>query len=150
MGLDIGSRIKEIRSKSGLSQADFGEKLDITGDQVGKIENGSRRPSEEAMISIKDQFNVSIDYLYTGSEFVMPRLPENMNMNLHTSTAKKAIEELNKVNICTKTIAQSIKTLDMTAVLGIQYYENELKKVARNPQVEKNIQALRMEGSVAN
>ena len=150
MGLDIGNRIKEIRTESGLSQADFGEKLDITGDQVGKIENGSRRPSEEAMIRLKDEFNVSIDYLYTGSEFVMPRLPENMNMNLQTSTAKKAIEELNKVNVCTKTIAQSIKTLDMTAVLGIQYYENELKKVRANPEIERNIRAVRMEGSVAN
>jgi len=71
-------------------------------------------------------------------------------MNLQTSTAKKAIEELNKINVCTKTIAQSIKTLDMTAVLGIQYYENELKKVRRNPEIERNIRAVRMEGVVAN
>ncbi len=150
MKAGYGNRIKGIRERNGLSRGDFGEKLGLSYDQVLKIESENRKPTDEIKVKISEEFGVSTDYILKGSEFVMPRLPENMNMNLQTLTAKKAIEELNKVNVCTKTIAQSIKTLDMTAVLGIQYYENELKKVRADPQIERNIRAVRMEGSVAN
>ena len=146
----IGSRIKELRVETGLSQADFGEKIGITGDQVGKIENGSRRPSEEAMVQIKGQFNTSIDYLYTGDTDIMPRLPENMNINLHTPMAKMALQELNKINSCSNTIAQSIKSLDCVAVVGMEYLERERKKFDKNPEVEKMIRLVKMEGRVAN
>lgn len=145
-----GNRIKDIREKSGLSRGDFGEKLGLSYDQILKIESENRKPSDEVKVKISEEFGVSTDYILKGSEFVMPRLPSNMNMNLHTIMAKKAIDELKKVNVCTETIAKSIQSLDCAAIVGMEYLERERNKFDTNPEVEKMIKLVRMEGRVAN
>ena len=146
----IGHRIKELRDQAGMSQADFGKKLRLSGDQVGKIENNSRRPSDEVLIRLKEEFKVSIDYLYTGTNKETILLPDNMNMNLHTPMAKKAIEELNKMNSCSKAIAKSIQSLDCAAVVGLEFLEIERKKFNKSPEVERIIKMMKMERTVAN
>ena len=139
----VGGRIKKLREELGLNQTELAKKLEIHQTQLSENEAGNRKPSFETLIFLSDQCNVSIDKILRGEEFIHSGIALNQNVGMQTIAAKEAIKSLNQC-------AKSIKKLDMTAVLGIQYYENELKKVRIDPQIESNIRAVRMEGSVAN
>jgi len=139
----VGGRIKKLREELGLKQGEFAKNLDVHQTQISEVEAGNRKPSFETLIFLSDNCNVSIDKILRGEEFIHSGIALNQNIGMHTTAAKEAIQSLNQC-------AKSIKKLDMTAVLGIQYYENELKKVRIDPQIERNIKAVRMEGSVAN
>ena len=59
----ISKRIKEIRTESKLSQAQFGKKLSVSQDNVSLWEIGKSIPTAEHIISICKIFGVSADYL---------------------------------------------------------------------------------------
>jgi len=133
-----GNRIKEIREKSGLNRGDFGKKVGLSYDQVLKIESENRKPSDETKVRICEEFKVSADFILMGTEFIMPRTPSGMNMSMQTIAAKEAINHLNNC-------AKSIKKLDSTVVLGIQYFENQIKKLDRDPEIESALGRVRTE-----
>jgi len=139
----VGGRIRELREQLGLKQGELAKSLEVHQTQISEVEAGNKKPSFEILIFLSDHCNVSIDKILRGEGFIHSGMALNQNVGMHTTAAKEAIESLNQC-------AKSIKKLDMTAVLGIQYYENELKKIRADPQVERNIRAVRMEGSVAN
>ena len=64
MKAGYGKRIKEIREKNDLSRGDFGDKLGLSYDQILKIENESRRPSDEIKVKIKAIINSKIRQYY--------------------------------------------------------------------------------------
>lgn len=65
----IGQRIKELRKKAGLNQADFGKKVRIKKQNyVSRIENGKMQ-TFPVLVRIAKFGNVSLDWLLTGVEF---------------------------------------------------------------------------------
>lgn len=64
--MTIGERIKEVRKSSGLTQADFGKQVKISGASVSMIENGINTPSDQTITLICSRFNVSEAWLRTG------------------------------------------------------------------------------------
>ncbi len=150
--LDIGNKIKEIRENERLNQREFAENIGLfSADHLRKIERGDvKEPKYEHLIAISKYSGISIEYILKGPTDIMPRLPQNMNMSLHTPMAKQALEELNKINGCSNVIAQSIKSLDCVAVVGMEYLEKQRKKFDKDPEVEKMIKLVKMEGRIAN
>ena len=61
--INIGKRIKEIRTEHGLSQQKFGALLCVSQDTVSLWEKGKSVPTTEFLISIAKQFNISTDYI---------------------------------------------------------------------------------------
>lgn len=66
------SRIKEARTKAGLSQKQLSEKLELLAVYtcrgfVSRIENGRRAVTDIELDAISKVLNVSLDYLF-GSE----------------------------------------------------------------------------------
>ncbi|MEG1982054.1 MAG: helix-turn-helix transcriptional regulator [Clostridia bacterium] len=61
--MEFKDNLKELRKKEGLSQVDLAEKLGFSKSLVGLYETGGRKPSFEALETVADYFNVSIDYL---------------------------------------------------------------------------------------
>ncbi len=59
----IANRIRELRLENKLSQAQFGEKLSVSQDNVSLWENGKSVPTVEHIIEISKIFNVSADYI---------------------------------------------------------------------------------------
>ena len=55
--------LKELRRHSGLTQADFSKKINISRSSVGMYENGSREPDFETLEIIADFFNVDMNLL---------------------------------------------------------------------------------------
>ena len=62
--------LKEIRIKRNLNQQKIAIDLNISRESISLYENGKRQPSFELLIEMSNYFNVSIDYLITGKEFV--------------------------------------------------------------------------------
>lgn len=62
------NRIKELRSARGLSQKQLAEGAGLTVTAVQNYEYGSRKPAFDALISLADFFDVSLDYLVGRSD----------------------------------------------------------------------------------
>lgn len=136
----IAYRIKCLREETGLKQREFAENLGkFSGDHLAKMERGDiKEPKYAHIIAISRYCDRSIDYILTGKDFIPCEKTINQSINMETLAAKEAIESL-------KNCAKSIKKLDMSAVLGIKYYENELKRVDRDPEVENALQCVKTE-----
>ncbi len=65
--MEIGNRIFDVRKKTGLNQADFGKRIGVTRSAICNYENGSRSVGEQVILSICREFNVSEEWLRTGS-----------------------------------------------------------------------------------
>lgn len=57
---EIGRRIREFRSKAGLTQEKLSELLDISFQQVQKYENGMSKMNTDRLQKIADALSVSI------------------------------------------------------------------------------------------
>ena len=64
----IGERIKAKRKELGLTQAELGEKLNITDRAVSKWEQGEGNPDMSIIASLAKILGVSLDYLILGKE----------------------------------------------------------------------------------
>lgn len=65
----IASRIKEIRTTSGLTQTKFGQLLSVSQDTISLWEKGNRVPTTEFVVLIAKEFQVSSDYILGLSDY---------------------------------------------------------------------------------
>lgn len=61
--MDFASRLKELRLKKNLSQAELAKKLGVSKSRIGMYELGEREPDFYTLELIADFFNVDMDYL---------------------------------------------------------------------------------------
>ena len=59
----LGDRIREYRTSIRMTQADFANRLGITGASVSAYENGTRLPSYDVLVKIADILGVTTDEL---------------------------------------------------------------------------------------
>ena len=62
----MNQRIRAVRMKLGLTQADFGERLRVTGAAISRMESGVRLPSDQVIMNICEKFDVNERWLRTG------------------------------------------------------------------------------------
>ncbi|MBQ8635422.1 helix-turn-helix transcriptional regulator [bacterium] len=62
--------LKEIRKKKNLNQQKVALDLNISREALSHYENGKREPSLNMLLIMSKYFNVSINYLITGKEFI--------------------------------------------------------------------------------
>ena len=62
--------LKEIRKKKKLNQQKVAFDLFISREALSHYENGKRNPDLKMLVKLSDYYNVSIDYLITGKDFV--------------------------------------------------------------------------------
>lgn len=66
----LSKRIYELRKNSGWSQAQLAKELHICPSAEGMYEQGRRTPGLDILVIMSEVFDVSLDYLITGREFV--------------------------------------------------------------------------------
>lgn len=64
--LFVGRKIREIRTESGMTQAEFSEKLGISTSYFNQIENNQRHVTAAVMLALAEQFAVDISTLSSG------------------------------------------------------------------------------------
>lgn len=65
----LGARIRATRKHHRLTQAQLAAKAGISTSFMGHIERGTRVPSIETLISIKEALSLSMDYLICNEGF---------------------------------------------------------------------------------
>ncbi len=73
--MNIGERVREVRKALKLSQTEFGVPLGLSQAAIGGYENGSRQPSNGAIVSICRQYGVSEEWLRNGIGDMFKELP---------------------------------------------------------------------------
>lgn len=61
--MNLGKKILEFRKRNGLSQEQFGEKLDVTRQTISNWELGETQPNPEQLKLLSKELNISIDEL---------------------------------------------------------------------------------------
>jgi transcriptional regulator with XRE-family HTH domain len=64
--LDLGRRIKELRSRQGLSQRELARLVGLTPSTISQIESNSAYPSLPALLRIADILAVDVSTFFTG------------------------------------------------------------------------------------
>ncbi len=62
--------LREIRKIKGYSQLKVAMDLNISREALSYYETGKRSPDLDMLVKLSEYFNVSINYLITGKEFV--------------------------------------------------------------------------------
>ena len=65
----LARRIGALRIKKGLSQSQLAETLHVSASTIGMYEQGRRIPSIDILVALSRVFDVSLDYLITGSDY---------------------------------------------------------------------------------
>lgn len=73
----LNTRIKEVRETKGLSQAEFAEMLNLKRNSISLIEVGKRNPSDRTIMDICSKFNVSEEWLRTGTGQMFVKTPSS-------------------------------------------------------------------------
>lgn len=112
-------KLFQLRKKSGMTQAELAEALNVSRQAVSKWEMGTTIPDITNILSISKVFNVSIDYLIndeldTVEELLSPKeisdiietnlVNDELNIEEDSSTTK-ATSKISKKNIWIKIIA---------------------------------------------
>lgn len=63
-------RIKELRVKAGLSQAQIGEMLGVKQQQYQRWESGKRDFPINVLVTLAEYFGVSTDYILLGKTVI--------------------------------------------------------------------------------
>lgn len=64
---DIGKRIRIIRQSEKLSQAKFGESIDLKQTIIGQYETGDRNVPERTINMICEKYHINKEWLLNGS-----------------------------------------------------------------------------------
>jgi len=94
--MNVGSRIKQLREKLGLSQSELAHRAGVAQSTLSYLESGIKSPSIDTLLQICDALGVSISELL-GKE-IDDRIPEHIRpllshiKNLTPDQAQKLAE----------------------------------------------------------
>ena len=73
----LGPRLKEIRTKTGISLREVARQLDVSPSFLSQIENGKSQPSVATLYAIAKLLGVSVDVLFEvqGTDVASVRCP---------------------------------------------------------------------------
>ena len=93
----LNKRIKFLREKRGLTQAEFGSKVGAQQATVSAWEVGRITPNSSTIRSICQTFDIREEWLRTGAEPMMvPRPKDDVLMKFFTSVLKDQPESMRK------------------------------------------------------
>ncbi len=85
---NFGNRLKELRTKAGLTQQKLGELLGVSKSVVSYYELQERTPSPEVLVKLASIFHVSADYLLGIDK------TESIDVTGLTDKERKVVEDM--------------------------------------------------------
>lgn len=90
----LGTRLAELRKKYNFTQADIGEKLNVSVQAVSKWENDLSLPDYDYLIKLADLFNTSIDVLLGRKKKLLDKKKTKIKINYYLKFLSKAQTEM--------------------------------------------------------
>ena len=100
---DCSMKIKELRIQNNLTQAELGEKLNVTSQAVSKWENNLSEPDLDSLKKMSEIFNVSIDELL-GAKSNEALVTESKEEKTETKTVVTPQVIVGYCNVCKKAL----------------------------------------------
>lgn len=88
---EIGARIKTLREKKGLTQAELGEQMHTSRELVNQWERGARDLKTGTIIELARYFEVSCDYILTGVK------AQHLDMHEYLGLSESALNTLHLI-----------------------------------------------------
>ncbi len=116
--MNIGEKIKDIRIKKGITQAELA-KDKITRNMLSQIENGRATPSIPTLIHISNMLDVPVEYLISEEESIFDFTKKPLLQRLKSAYASKKYSE------CIRIWEKSEKQTDdeISLILAHSYLE---------------------------
>ena len=70
--MDFAKKLKELRTRRGLTQDELAKDLQLVKSSISMYESGKRKPSFEVLEAVADYFNVNLDMLYGDEDVFIP------------------------------------------------------------------------------
>lgn len=84
----MNERLRRLRKNLDMTQQDFGARISVKGNTVAQWESGRNEPSDSSISLICREFNVSEDWLRTGSgEMFVEETPDEEFMRMAKAVA---------------------------------------------------------------
>ncbi len=124
--MQLGERLKTLRTESGLLQSDMAKKMNKSLNAYKRWESGMNEPSISDLIEMSDFFNVSIDYLVGRSNDRIRQNPDPTEMKLKPELRGQylgVVEMLQSLFVDTDQVSEDV-ILEAFKVLAmyIRYY----------------------------
>ncbi len=110
MSVLLGSRLKELREKKGLSQKKLAEQLNINQQRIANYENNIREPNYEMLLKICNFFEVSPNYLLDLSSL---KIANSNFLVSHTDDLMERIDNLKDNSNEQKLFLELIKLINI-------------------------------------
>ena len=78
--MEIGKKLKDARIKSGLTQEEIAEKLNVSRQTISNWENEKSYPDIISVIELSSLYSISLDDLLKGDEEMKKHLEESTNV----------------------------------------------------------------------
>jgi len=156
--LSEAQRFQEIRENNNLSRTDFGKLVNLSADQVGKIERGDREASRTVLAKIVELFpNVTIDYILTGRDYTSSGMANNqsfvgMGEIADTSLAKSMFQTLNQISTKVETIADGVQKFDRIGceLINLKALEGTASAFSINQETSTALKQVRNDSAGVN
>lgn len=139
MRLEIGKRLRLIRERMGITQAEVGEKLGIQSQHVSKYERGETVPTWENLIKLIDLYDVNINWLLTGkgSMFLSP-----VNYSLQGEKELTAVRDIEPDSQIEEIIIELRKDFDLKSLI-YDYVKNYRKLRLTTARLQEKIDQMK-------
>lgn len=78
--MEIGSKLKNARTKAGLTQEKVAEEISVSRQTVSNWENEKSYPDIISVIKLSDLYDISLDILLKGDDDMMKHLEESTDV----------------------------------------------------------------------
>lgn len=128
----IGERIKFLRTIKNLNQKEFSNAIKIGQSRLSEFESNKTKPSFDTLYSIKEMFNISLDWLISGEGEPFTNTDFNTSsLQLNSTNINKSENKISKDSEI-NTIGQRIKYLRISRGLSLQELAELLGKSKGN------------------
>ncbi|MHA7965887.1 helix-turn-helix domain-containing protein [Paenibacillus sp. CAU 1782] len=103
----FAERFQYLRKLTGLKQAEFASRINLSQGRLSDIEKGKNKPSADTLVSVAQQFSTDVNWLLMGTG-TAPQSLEIFNDNLglrgfsHLSNSENANEYIAEKELITK------------------------------------------------
>ena len=96
----VGNKIKSLRIQHKMSQTELAKRLGVSDSIISGYERGTRTPSVDVLINLKNIFNVSLDYFFNDEIEQNARLTVDLTdlTDEQFIIVAKLIDEFSKLN----------------------------------------------------
>lgn len=105
--MTIGDRIREIRTRKGITQAEFARQVGVSRGVVHGWESGRNRPEQASMLKVARLLGTSVSYLYGETSDPRPA------PDWHTGTGPSSAAEARALEVA-KMLREAADRLEQT------------------------------------